>query len=66
MQHAAAVILIIHIDKVDDDNAAQIAQTKLAGNGLRRFDVGVEDGVIQLRWPTNAPVLMSTVVMASV
>jgi hypothetical protein len=60
------VVFIIHIDEVDDDNAAQIAQTQLARNRLRGFDIGIEDGVVRLRWPTNAPVLISTVVIASV
>ena len=48
MQHAAAMVFITHIDEIDDDNAAQIAQTKLARNGLRGLDVGVEDGVVQV------------------
>ena len=48
VQHATAVIFIVHIDKVDDDNAAQITQAKLTRDGLRRFDVSVEDGVIEV------------------
>ena len=42
------MVFITHIDKVDDDNATQIAQAKLAGDGLRGFDVGIKDGVIQV------------------
>ena len=48
MQHATAVVFIIHIDKVDDDNTAQITQAKLACDGLRRFYIGIKDGVIEV------------------
>ncbi len=34
------VLVVLHIDEVDDDQAAQVAQTKLAGNFLGRFQVG--------------------------
>src|SRR5690606_12882180 len=48
VQHATAVVFIIHIDKVDDDNTAQITQAKLACDGLRRFYIGIKDGVIEV------------------
>ncbi len=31
-----------HIDKVDNDQAAQVAQTQLAGNLIGRFQVGIK------------------------
>ena len=41
-----------HIDKVDDDNAAQITQPQLARDGLRRFQIGFENGFLQIS-PAN-------------
>jgi hypothetical protein len=60
------VVFIVHIDEINDDNAAEITQTQLAGNRLGGFDIGIEDVSSRLRCPTNAPVLISTVVIASV
>ena len=34
-----AVLLRAHIDKIDDDDAADIAQTQLAGDFIRRFAI---------------------------
>ncbi len=47
LQHASLVLLILHINEVDNDNAAEIAQTQLSGYGLRRLQIGSEDGVFQ-------------------
>ena len=33
-----------HVDEVHDDDAAQVAQAQLAGNGLCGFQIGFEDG----------------------
>jgi hypothetical protein len=47
-QHRVAVVLAHHVDEVDDDDAAQVAQAQLAGDGLRRLQVGLEDGVVEI------------------
>jgi hypothetical protein len=47
--HAVAVLALVHVDEVDDDDAAQVAQTDLAhdlGDGVQ---VGLDDGVFQPR-----------------
>ena len=48
MQHAAAMLFVAHIDKVDDDDAAEVAQPQLACNRLRRLDVGVKNGFVEI------------------
>jgi hypothetical protein len=60
------VLGIVHVDEVDDDDAAEIAQAQLARDGLRGLEVGLEDGVVEVARPTKPPVLTSTVVIASV
>ena len=50
-QDLALVLILGHIDKIDDDDAAQVAQPQLARNGLRRFQVGLEDGVVEIAQP---------------
>uniref|UniRef100_A0A7S4D5R6 Uncharacterized protein n=1 Tax=Heterosigma akashiwo TaxID=2829 RepID=A0A7S4D5R6_HETAK len=47
-QHRGPVLLARHVDEVDDDDAAQVAQTQLAGDGARGFEVGLEDGVVEV------------------
>ena len=37
-----------HIDEVDDDDAAEIAQAKFAGDGVAGFEIGAEDGFIKI------------------
>ena len=48
LQHGIAMLQIIHVDEVADDNAAQIAQAQLPGDDLRRFQIGFEDGVVEI------------------
>ena len=55
-----------HIDEVDDDDAAEIAQAKFAGDGVAGFEVSAEDGFIKIARADKAAVLTSMVVMASV
>ncbi|MNI10536.1 hypothetical protein D3C73_636530 [compost metagenome] len=55
MQYPAAVFIIVHIDEINDDDAAQVAQPQLAGNGLRRFDVGIEDGLVKIAVANKGP-----------
>ena len=40
----ALVLLRLHVDEVDDDQAAEVAQAQLARDLVRRFQVGVERG----------------------
>lgn len=47
-QHLFLVLVALHVDEIDDDDAAQIAQPQLAGNGLRRFQIGFENGFFQI------------------
>ena len=63
----APMLRLLHVDEVDDDDAAEIAQAQLPRNGHRRLEVGAKYGFLsKLRWPTKAPVFTSTVVIASV
>jgi hypothetical protein len=47
-QHGVAVLGVLHVDEVEDDDAAQVAQAQLARDGVRRFQVGLEDGVVEV------------------
>ena len=58
------MILGLHVDEVDDDDATEIAQPQLTGDGGRGLDVGVEDGLFQIAMTDEGPVLMSMVVIA--
>ncbi len=40
----ALVLRALHVDEVDDDQAAQVAQAQLAGDLVGGFEVGVERG----------------------
>src|SRR3990167_7821391 len=54
-QHLALMLLIFHIDKVDDDDPAQVAQAQLAGNSSGRLQVGLEDGFFQRAMADEGP-----------
>ena len=45
--HLASVLIMVHIDKINNDDAAQIAQTKLPCNRLHRLKVGLVDRFFQ-------------------
>src|SRR5205823_6407710 len=47
-EHRAAVRLIAHVDEVDDDDAAEIAQPQLPRDAHRRLEVGAEDGLLEI------------------
>jgi len=49
LHHALAVAALVHIDEIDDDDAAQIAQPDLPHNLLDRIHVGLDDRVFQAR-----------------
>ena len=42
------MVVAHHVDEVDDDDAAQIAQAQLAGNRTCGFEVGLEDRVVEI------------------
>jgi len=52
----------VHVDEVDDDDAAEIPQPQLARDHLRSLEIRFENRVVKLRPPTNPPVFTSTVV----
>ncbi|MCY1372606.1 hypothetical protein D9M69_598250 [compost metagenome] len=42
------MVVTRHVDEVDDDDPAQVAQAQLPRNGLRGLQVGLEDGVVEV------------------
>src|SRR3954470_12463124 len=48
VKHRGAMLFAVHVDEVDDDDAAEVAQAQLAGNRLRRLQVGLEDRLIEV------------------
>jgi len=42
------VVLALHVDEVDDDDAAQVAQAQLPRDRLRGLQVGLEDRVVEI------------------
>src|SRR5687767_2408002 len=46
--HLALVALRLHVDEVDDDQAAEVAQAQLARDFLRRLEVGAERGFLDV------------------
>ena len=46
-EHRVAVVGVLHVDEVDDDDAAEVAQPQLARDHLRRLEVGLEDRVVE-------------------
>ena len=47
----AAVLRLIHVDEVDDDQAAQVAQAHLARDLVGRFEVGAGRGFLDVGTP---------------
>src|SRR5579875_229375 len=45
--HLVAVLALVHVDEVDDDDAAQVAQADLAHDLRNRIEVGLKDGVLE-------------------
>jgi hypothetical protein len=60
------VLLARHVDEVDDDDAAEVAQAQLARDRARGLEVGLEDRVVEVARADEAAVLTSIVVSASV
>src|SRR5882757_1524464 len=46
---AVAVLALVHVDEVDDDDAAEVAQTDLADDLGDGVEVGLDDGVFEAR-----------------
>src|SRR5215472_2255501 len=47
-QHRPPVRLVAHVDEVDDDDAAQVAQPQLPRDGDRRLEVGAENRLLEI------------------
>ena len=47
LEHLLAVLLLLHVDEVEDDDPAQVAQPDLPDDLLRRFEVGLDDRVLE-------------------
>jgi len=63
---ASRLHFVVHVDEVEDDDPAQVAQPELARDHLRSFQVGLEYGVVEGAATDEPPVLTSMVVSASV
>src|SRR5690606_26349058 len=50
-QYLAPMILVLHVDEVDDDDAADVAQAQLPGDGRGGLEVGLEDGLFEGAMP---------------
>src|ERR1051325_3976052 len=44
----AVMALLVHIDEVDDHKACKVAQAELAGNLVRRFEIRLERGLLDV------------------
>src|SRR5262245_28167446 len=47
LQHLLPVLLLLHVDQIEHDDAAEIAQPDLPDDLLHRFEVRLEDGVLE-------------------
>ena len=52
--HLTAVLALLHVDEVDHDQAAQVAQAALAGDFIGRFQVGAGGGFFDVGAPGGA------------
>ena len=69
LQDLVAVAGARHVDEVDDDDAADVAQPELAHDLVGRLEVDLGDRLLEatpLPVPVNEPVLTSMTVSASV
>ncbi len=46
-----AMLRLFHVDEIDDDDAAQIAQAQLPRDGHRRLEIGSENGLLEIPVP---------------
>ena len=48
LDHLTAVLGLLHVDEIDDDDAAEIAQAQLPRDGHRRLQIGAENRLFQV------------------
>ena len=48
VEHGVPVLGAVHVDEVDDDDAAEVAQAQLPRDRLRRLEVGLEHRVVEV------------------
>ena len=48
VEHRVLVLLVIHVDEIDNDDAAEITQPQLAGRHQCRLKVGFENRVVEI------------------
>ncbi len=53
LHHLLAILALIHVDEVDHDDAAQVAQPDLPDDFLHRLGIGLDDGVFQTIRPAD-------------
>ncbi|EQD35373.1 hypothetical protein B1A_18321 [mine drainage metagenome] len=54
LENGLLVFFQVHVDEIDDDDSPQIAQAQLTGNGMSGFEVGLENGFIEVTVPHEA------------
>ena len=54
-QHRLAMLVASHVDKVDDDDATEIAQTELPRDNLSRLQIGFKDRIAEVSFPDEPP-----------
>ena len=42
------MVLMMHVDKINNDNAAKVTQPKLPGNGMGCFHIGLENCIVKI------------------
>ncbi len=42
------MVVAAHVDEVDDDDSAEVAQPQLTGDRLRGLEVGLEDRLVEI------------------
>ena len=47
-EHGLFVLGVFHINKIQDDDAAQITQPQLPHDCMRGFEIGLENGVVEI------------------
>src|SRR5690606_35720397 len=47
LQHLLAVLVLFHVDEIDDDDSAEITQAQLPGDRNRRFEIRPKDRLLE-------------------
>ena len=53
-EHLPLVGLVAHVDEVDNDDSPEIAQAELSRDGLGRFEVRLEDRLVEVAMPDES------------